>query len=66
MEQSMRTVEAGLSGAVLLVMMASNSALADVPMTGTFTATRTCPAYQSFRKATNPVMLKSSRTRPTP
>jgi len=58
MEQSMRTVEAGLSGAVLLVMMASSSALADVPMTGTFTATRTCPAYQSFRKATNPGDVK--------
>ena len=54
----MRIVAAGLGGAVLLMMLASRSAHADVAMTGTFTATQTCPAYQSFRKSTNPGDVK--------
>jgi ribonuclease T2 len=54
MGQSMRTFAAGLSGAGLLLMTASGPARADVAMTGTFTATEACPAYQSFRKSTNP------------
>ena len=52
----MQIVAAGLGGAVLL--MASGSAYADVAMTGTFTATQTCPAYQSFRKSTDPGDVK--------
>jgi ribonuclease T2 len=65
MEQSMRIVAAGLGGAALLViMMAPRSAHADVAMSGTFTATQTCPAYQSFRKATDPgdVKIEQSKT----
>jgi len=31
-----------------------NPALADVTLSGSLTASRTCPAYQSIRKATNP------------
>jgi ribonuclease T2 len=54
----MRIVVAGFAGAVLLVMMASSAAHAEVAMTGTFTATQACPAYQSFRKTTNPGDVK--------
>ena len=39
-------------------MMASTFARANVAITGTFTATQTCPAYQSFRKSTNPGDVK--------
>ena len=61
----MRIVAAGLGGAALLViMMAPRSAHADVAMTGTFTATQTCPAYQSFRKSTDPgdVKIEQNKT----
>ncbi len=55
----MRIVAACLGGAVLLLMMtASRSAHADIAMSGTFTATQTCPAYQSFRKSTDPGDVK--------
>ena len=53
----MRTVAVSLGAAApLLIMMASVQA--DVAMTGTFTATQTCPAYQSFRRSTNPGDVK--------
>ena len=59
MEQSMRIAAAGLGAAVMvLAIMASRSAQADVVMTGTFTATQACPAYQSFRKSTDPGDVK--------
>jgi ribonuclease T2 len=55
----MRAVVVSLGAAALLViMMASRPVQADVAMTGTFTATQTCPAYQSFRKSTNPGDVK--------
>jgi ribonuclease T2 len=56
----MRMFAAGLAGAVLLMVMACacGPARADVRMTGTFTATQTCPAYQSFRKSTDPGDVK--------
>jgi ribonuclease T2 len=55
----MRIVAAGLGGAALvMIMMASRSAHADVAMTATFTATQACPAYQSFRKSTDPGDIK--------
>lgn len=55
----MRKAAVGLSGAVLLVsMIASRCAQAEVAMTGTFTATQACPAYQSFRKSTDPGDVK--------
>lgn len=53
----MRKVTAGFGGAVL-AMVVFGPVLADVPVTGTFTATEQCPAYQSFRKATNPGDVK--------
>ena len=37
-----------------VTLVPSRPAHADVAMTGTFTATQTCPAYKSIRKATNP------------
>ena len=59
MEQSMRIAAAGLGAAVMvLAIMATRSAQADVVMTGTFTATQACPAYQSFRKSTDPGDVK--------
>jgi ribonuclease T2 len=58
MEQSMRMFTAGFGGAVLLLMMAFGPANADIAMSGTFTATQTCPAYQSIRKSTNPGDVK--------
>lgn len=55
----MRSVAACLGRMVLLlIVMSCTSAHADVAMTGTFTATQTCPAYQSFRKATDPGDIK--------
>jgi len=53
----MRTIAASLSSAALM-MIALGSAHADVTVTGTFTATQTCPAFQSFRKSTNPGDVK--------
>ena len=57
MVQSMRADAAGLGGAALLsllMMWYVGPAHADVALNGTFTATQTCPAYQSIRKSTNP------------
>jgi ribonuclease T2 len=53
-----------LAGAVLLLMMAFGSAHADVAISGSFTATQTCPAFQSFRKSSNPddVRVEASKT----
>jgi ribonuclease T2 len=60
----MRTVAAGLGGAALLMItLATRSAHADVAMTGTFTATQACPAYQSFRKSTDPGDVKVERNK---
>src|SRR6476659_8221142 len=33
---------------------ASHGSLADVALSGSFLATKNCPAFQSFRKSTNP------------
>jgi ribonuclease T2 len=64
MEQFMGTFAARLAGAVALSLMALGSAHAEVAMTGTFTATQACPAFQSFRKSTNPgdVKLETNKT----
>lgn len=60
----MRTSSFFLSAAALLLLTADAPAHADVPMTGTFAATEACPAYQSFRKETNPgdVKLEPNKT----
>lgn len=57
----MRALAIVLSGAWCL---AATAALADVPMSGTFTVTHACAAYQSIRKGTNPgaVTVEPSRT----
>jgi len=52
LERSTRAVAAALGGAVMMV--AFGSARADVPISGVFTATQVCPAFQSFRKSSNP------------
>lgn len=46
----------GMLGAILAIVLFALPAQsrADSPLTGSFTATKACPAYQSFRKATNP------------
>ncbi len=40
--------------------------LADVPLNGSFLATKECPAFQSFRKGTNPdgVKIESGHSYP--
>lgn len=51
----MRMFGAGVAGFVLaLTMAAGTAAQAEVPASGSFTGTQTCPAVQSIRKATNP------------
>ena len=42
----------------LIVAGTAAPASADVAMSGTFTASEACPAYQSFRKSTNPGDVK--------
>ena len=52
----MGTFATGLCGGVLAMaaIVTTGPAHAEVALTGTFTATQTCPAYQSIRKSTNP------------
>ncbi len=54
----MRTGWTSLAHASLLLVITGAPANADVSMSGTFTATESCPAYQSFRKATDPGDVK--------
>lgn len=60
----MRTFAARLSGAVLVGMTAAGQARADIAMSGTFTVTHACAAYQSIRNGTNPgaVTVEPSKT----
>jgi ribonuclease T2 len=58
MERCMRAIAASLNSAALLMVIALGSARADVTITGRFTVTQTCPAFQSFRKSTNPGDVK--------
>ncbi|MGF1861520.1 ribonuclease T2 family protein [Photobacterium profundum] len=48
---------------LLLVGITSFSAFGSIPVSGNFTASATCPAFQSFRKETNPdnIQLISNR-----
>jgi ribonuclease T2 len=43
-----------LGAAALLLAMGLSAARAEVAISGSFTATQTCPAFQSFRKSSNP------------
>ncbi len=54
----MRAGSTSLMQASLLLVMTITPANADVSMSGTFTATESCPAYQSFRKSTDPGDIK--------
>jgi ribonuclease T2 len=52
-------IQRSLTGIAIVVAMAMAApAQAEVAMSGTFTATQPCPAYQSFRKETNPGDVK--------
>jgi ribonuclease T2 len=53
-----------LGAAALLMMMALSSVRAEVAISGSFTATQTCPAFQSFRKSSNPgdVQVEPNKT----
>lgn len=42
-----------------LMLAASSSVKASVPVEGTFTAVKSCDAYQSFKKGTNPGSLRT-------
>ncbi|MFT3730972.1 MAG: ribonuclease T [Hyphomicrobium sp.] len=55
---SPRAVLASVAGAIALLTIAPGAARADVPLTGSFVATEACPAFQSFRKSTNPGDVK--------
>ena len=44
----------------LLLALLSLPAYAEVPLTGTFTATQSCPAYQSINRETNPGTVTTS------
>ena len=44
----------------LLFALLSLPAYAEVPLTGTFTATQSCPAYQSINRETNPGTVTTS------
>ena len=54
MVQVHQRVAAAIGSAALLGWMGLAPVRAEVALTGTFTATQACPAYQSIRKATNP------------
>jgi ribonuclease T2 len=58
MEHLMGMFAARLAGAMALLIVAAGAARAEEAMSGTFTATQACPAFQSFRKATNPGDVK--------
>jgi ribonuclease T2 len=53
-ERSARRTAAEFGGAVLLLAIALSTARAEVAISGSFTATQSCPAFQSFRKSSNP------------
>lgn len=55
---SMRLRLTVLAGALALFAFRAGPASADVAMSGTLTATQACPAYRSFRQATNPGDLR--------
>ena len=44
----------------LLLVLLSLPAYAEIPLTGTFTATQSCPAYQSINRETNPGTVTTS------
>ena len=63
-EQSTRRTAAELGAAALLLGMALCTARAEVAISGSFTATQSCPAFQSFRRSSNPgdVQVEPNKT----
>jgi len=53
-----RAFVAAFSAAIGLIGASTHPSWADVPLKGSFLATKECPAFQSFRKATNPGEVK--------
>jgi ribonuclease T2 len=53
-----------LGAAALLLAIGLSAAHAEVAISGSFTATQTCPAFQSFRKSSNPgdVQVEQNKT----
>jgi ribonuclease T2 len=51
---------------IAAVVSFASPAVADVALTGTFIAGKECPAFQSFRKATNPGNVKTESGRSYP
>jgi ribonuclease T2 len=52
--RSSRRKAAEFGAAALLLAIGLSTAHAEVAISGSFTATQTCPAFQSFRKSSNP------------
>src|SRR5262249_38409768 len=68
-EQLMRKIPAFLavcSAAIGLIAPSTHLSFADVPLEGSFLANKDCPAFQSFRKGTNPggVKIESGHSYP--
>jgi len=63
-ERFARRTAAALAAASLLLATALSTARAEVALSGSFTATQTCPAFQSFRKSSNPgdVQVEPNKT----
>ena len=56
----------GILLAISLILVSTVPAAAEVALSGTFAATKSCPAFQSFRKNTNPgdVMVEPGKSYP--
>ena len=52
--------------ALLLLTDSNSPAMAEVALSGSLTATKSCPAFQSFRKSTNPgaIMIEPGKSYP--
>jgi ribonuclease T2 len=61
--RSARRTAAGLGSAALLLAIGLSAAHAEVAISGSFTATQTCPAFQSFRKSSNPGDVQVERNK---
>ena len=62
----MRKKILALIGATSLIAVLTSPSLADVYLSGSFLATKECPAFQSFREGTNPGGVKIESGHPYP
>ena len=62
--RSSRRKAAEFGAAALLLAIGLSTAHAEVAISGSFTATQTCPAFQSFHKSSNPgdVQVEQNKT----